>query len=599
MWLWDHPVVREIYMQWGSQVGKTILTYALISHTADNRPGPAFIAITSEDKLRDFFMKIYPMLENCKRVEPLLLPKQQRRFPVIDLRDMLVYGAWSGSVSRLGDVSARYLFMVELDKWDTDVSREADPEYLAGERRKAWPNYKILKDSTPTIRGQSRIERNLQNADVVLKYHVPCPHCREYQALKMGNGKRGEGGVMYDRVKDGKVDYELARRTAYYECVHCQGRIENHHRRMMLRGGVWAPEGHEIPPDCKSLVLWGKGGPVPWIGTHLSSLYSPLLDWPTIAVEYLRAQGSPKSLQNFINGWLAKTWSPSQNVPNWKKFGRTHESQYKIGVVPEDARVLTAGVDIHGKRWGNYYVILAILPGPIYHVVQTGVVDEPRENEFLRLAGVADVILADTFSKENGEAVSVRVALFDSGYNTGDVYRVCDSWGPRALPVKGIEGRAGAPVPLRLSDRDQKYDVRRGLKKRRRHLRGGRSMHLYDRTFWHAEINTILQRPYGEPYSLSLHAKPSRDYLRGICNVYPLAQKDNRGMEKMVWTVDDEEYGSHFRDATIYALAGAYKLKIYNLKKGARPPSRRKAAPPLPTPRDDGGRQRFRELDRR
>lgn len=553
-------MVRELYLCHGAQAGKTVISLACIAHAAANDPSPAFLCGPDEVFLKKFYKdKLYPILELCKDTRDLLLPSKFQLFPTIDIGEMLVHGAYSGSATRMGDVSARYGFYLELDKWDDSASREADPEYLAGERRKSWPNYKILKEGTPTDE-TSRIMRNLDEAGAVLYYHVPCPHCKKYQRLKMGTGERGEGGVMFDRDEQGRKDPDLARKTAHYECEHCGGEIRNRHRRKMLRSGVWAPEGHEIPADCKSLVLWGKNGPQRRVGTQLSSLYSPLLTWGDVAEAFVLAQKSPKALQNFVNGWLAEVFKQKKDVPDWRKFRDTHSRPEGFAVVPEWAHVLVAGTDIHKAR--NHLVVTAWGPGPMCQAIYSAKITEPIHDVQDRVDSTFGNALGREFFKESGAALTVRLLMADSGYKTREVYRACDNWGARATPIREATRRTGAPAPFQLSPREA--DKKFGKKHQRPKFkpRGGRGLLIIDGDFWASELNSMLTKDPDEYGSMLIHDKADEDFVRAVCNVYPSLKKDKRGRERIEWRVDDDTYKDHYFDALSYCVLGAEVLGI-------------------------------------
>ncbi|MDP1108797.1 phage terminase large subunit family protein, partial [Klebsiella pneumoniae] len=55
--------------------------------------------------------------------------------------------------------------------------------------------------STPTVKGESRIEKSYANSDQ-RKYFVPCPHCGEYQVLEWG-GPDTPYGMKWDKDESG------------------------------------------------------------------------------------------------------------------------------------------------------------------------------------------------------------------------------------------------------------------------------------------------------------------------------------------------------------------------------------------------------------
>jgi hypothetical protein len=81
-------------------------------------------------------------------------------------------------------MSARFLFLDEIDAYPGDVEGEGDPIALAEARARTFGwRRKILLVSTPTIAGLSRIEREYLATDQ-RRYFVPCPHCGHRQHLR-------------------------------------------------------------------------------------------------------------------------------------------------------------------------------------------------------------------------------------------------------------------------------------------------------------------------------------------------------------------------------------------------------------------------------
>jgi len=184
---WCDPYIEQIALEWASQLGKTTLIACLALYVADQDPGPMLLASSVQSSVKELVsLRLYPMLEACDRTRDLLPPKHLQDDYLVSLTTMLIYTGWSGSATRMGEKSIRYVMMTELDKWAIRASLEADPEHLAGERRKAFPNFKILKESTPTIEGLSRIHSAYQASDR-RRFHVPCPKCGAYQVLDRAN----------------------------------------------------------------------------------------------------------------------------------------------------------------------------------------------------------------------------------------------------------------------------------------------------------------------------------------------------------------------------------------------------------------------------
>ena len=138
---------------------------------------------------------------------------------------IVVTGA--NSAVGLRSMPVRYLFLDEIDAYPGDADGEGDPVNLAIQRTSTFSRRKVLLVSTPTIQGLSRIEHEFE-ASNKQHYWVPCPHCKELQILKWP-----------------QIKWDDDPEKAYYECIHCQGKIEHHQKTWMLEHGYWKAENPE------------------------------------------------------------------------------------------------------------------------------------------------------------------------------------------------------------------------------------------------------------------------------------------------------------------------------------------------------------------
>jgi len=365
-----------------------------------------------------------------------LRPKGRRRRHCIDFTACQAFVAWSRSVSTLADKEVEFGHANEIDKWEQPGSasgnaKEADPLKLFLDRFKNRPHHKIILESTPTVKGKSRIETG-RLSSTNCYYHVPCPHCNKYQRLLMDNLK-------WEHLDNGRSDRDLARRTAKYHCQHCNAEISDNERILMVRMGVWCPEGCEIKHDVAMEVAianmqpdsphkWDGWATAPWItgtplrngpdaGYSLSSLYATSLSWGDIAAEFVVSKSKPQDLRNFINSWLAETWEAVQRKTTWEQLGeRIVDRDIQREVVPEWASIITCGIDRQDDRfpwvvdaWGPNYQCATISYGEAYSF------DEIMEKVVNRTWQHAD----------GGPQLRMAFGLFDSGFRPDGVYEFC------------------------------------------------------------------------------------------------------------------------------------------------------------------------------
>lgn len=430
--------VSVVALQWGAQLGKTTIGLVLVGYVIAHAPGPMlFVQPNVELVRRTSEQRIRPMIEDVpvlrERVRPVRSRDsgntvQGKRFPGGELR---MVGA--ESAVGLRSMSARYLFLDEVDGYPIDVQDEGDPIELAEARTATFGDRaRELITSTPTSAGASRIETAFLDGDRRY-YHVPCPFCGEFQPL------------VFERLKWEKNRPDTAR----YECVRCHTLIPEARKTEMLAAGRWVPTNPEATPGVRSY--------------HLSSLYSPVgwRSWGKIAALFLKAKGNRERLKAFTNTNLAETFRESAETPDWEVLFNRRE-QYQVGTVPAGGLILTAGVDVQRDRLEYEVVAWGPNGGESWSVAYVVLDGDTSERE---VWNGLDRLLDQTFPHASGARLPVARIGIDVGYNPGPV---ADWWRRkrtlRVIPMKG-EDRAptiiGAPRRVDVNRKGKK--IRRGL----------------------------------------------------------------------------------------------------------------------------------------
>jgi phage terminase large subunit GpA-like protein len=440
-----------IWLQWASRLGKTFLGQVATMKLADTDPCPMMFASVDEKLATEVTARTYKMLELCRPMRDRLLPKNRRRQNFVDLRDCRMSVAWARSVSTLADKPVKFGLANEVDKWEqASTSTEADPLKLFSDRFKQFPIYKRIIESTPAMKSSSRVERG-RLGSTNCQFWVPCPHCSEYQVLSMAH-------LVWDKTDAGKSDKTLALNTARYVCPHCKGAILDNHRGAMMRSGVWCPEGCTVDSEWakECAKAWRENGAPhwqgwkdsPWIkgtpardgrdaGYQLSSLYALARTWGEIAEEWVGCQKSPQNLRNFINQWLAETWSTKENQDTWEQLGQRITINVPRYSVPADCHLITLGGDIQNDR--VVYAVEAWGEGNRSHTVDYGELEQLTD----MLA-----ILQRPYHREGGGSLYISLSLVDSGYHPKDVYNFCKmaaAAGHKIWPCKGSSTALNAP----------------------------------------------------------------------------------------------------------------------------------------------------------
>ncbi len=328
--------------------------------------------------------------------------------------------------------SKRVLCRDELDgappQLRTGEGNWVDVSYV---RTNAWNDRrKVFDVSTPTIAGESIIEREYERGDK-RKFLVPCPHCGAFQELREGT----------DGTQHGlKADTEAGRLvTVYYACEHCREPIYNHHKNYMLPNGYWEPTA-----ISESKVLRSY---------HISSLYSPvgMLSWEEYYHAWKRAidSGSPDDMRSFANLYRGKPFRDSGARPKLENVIELRGG-YREGTVPDGVLFLTCAVDVqrgsgrnkknpprlefevcgHGAAFRTWSILYRRFEGEVADPFSGAWADF---REFVQEGGLS-------FERSSDKRVfDVPIIFVDSGdgATTGVVYRFTSGW-RGAYPSKGF-----------------------------------------------------------------------------------------------------------------------------------------------------------------
>lgn len=578
----DDTRTLKIWLQFGSRLGKTFWCQAAMLCYAAVAPCPMMFASGTEKLATEVVQRTYGMLAHCPPLKLQLRPENRRRRAQIDLDDCRIYVGWSRSVSTLADKPARIGHGNEIDKWVHPANaNEADPLKLFEERGKEFTRSKFLLESTPSVKGESRIERG-RLGSTNCQYHVPCYHCHRYQRLRMGTAEE-PGGLVWDHLSSGRSDKDLADRTARYVCEHCAAELLDQHRAWMLRRGVWAPDGCTVKDDValaiadqvatvrrdRSIVPaaggdgaelfddlpyhWRGWSHAEWIegqpvrdgrdaGYQLSSLNAVGYTWGKIAAEFVASKDSPEDLRNFINGWLADTWEIYRRKATWQQIGeRLIDEATPRGVVPLWASLLTVGIDHQTAggldRWP--FVVKAWGPGDRHATILYG--------EAYSLADLQKATFGCDFPHADGGApLRPVMTLADSGNRTKDMYAFC---------VESL--RAGFQVwPCKGSNRplDTEYSI--ATLGRDTALPGMKLIHvdtLRTQAWMDRALHVVQPGDEGQFSIYDADVQEHQDYLEQLLNDGAITRLDPLRNEQQVFRRINTSIPNDFRDGERYA----------------------------------------------
>lgn len=335
---------QEVVIMAASQVLKTEVLLNWVFESIDQDPGPMLIVQPTEKAVKDFV---------SQRLEPAIdmMPRIRAKIPNARKRDSgnkiteknfpggVLYLGWSNSPSELASKPIKKLALDEVDRYPISLKDEGSPVKLAEQRTANFPRRKILKTSTPKVRGASVITDEYESSSMA-QYWVPCPHCLEMQVLQFEK-------LRWKKTKDDQGKTHHWPDTAVYVCEHCGAEIEEHYKPAMLAGGQWR---HRHPGRAKR-------------GYHINGLYSPVglgFTWAERAQKFIEAKNDPVKLQTFVNLHLGEPFEDHSDAVQASALQQRGEA-YPLRTVLPGYLVLTLGVDVqragyfalHLVAWGR------------------------------------------------------------------------------------------------------------------------------------------------------------------------------------------------------------------------------------------------------
>lgn len=458
------PLIEQIVLCFGAQLGKTETELNMIGYALDQTQSPVMMVYPT-DAIAKFASdkRVQPMIKSVKSISDNF--DENSKLLELDFNNgnyMVLVGA--NSPSSLSSRSIKYLFFDEIDKYPAFSGKEADPIKLAKERTKTFVDKKIVMVSTPTVES-GNIWQALMNANERRQYYVPCPHCGVSQTLKFKQIK------WPDEHND---NADMIRDTAYYECEHCGEHIYDKHKMEMLRHGEWRAANK---PQSK----------VRSISYHLSSIYSPWVTFGDVAYEFKNSKDTPASLMNFINSWLAEPWRSAKT----KSTQALHftESTYDRGVVPDKATLLIASVDVQLDHF--WWEVRAYAPGVKSYLIDYGQASTWDDLE--------EIIVNREYPTEYGEPRQVMKAGIDSGFRTDEVYQFCARFPEICIPLKGSSNHKTLTAPYSMSS------VEKGVI-------GGLKLYVLNTDYWKDFIFARMVRPTDEVGTIHLFKDCPQEY---------------------------------------------------------------------------------------
>lgn len=426
------PAVETVSVIKSARVGYTKILDHVVGYFMHQDPSPILAVQPRVEDAEDYSKtEIVPMLRDTPVLAELAGDSKAKDSNQTILKKILKNGSsitfvGANSPGGFRRITARVILFDEVDGYPTGgAGAEGDQISLGVKRSETFWNRKIVIGSTPTVKGYSRIEKAFVEGDQ-RRYHVPCPHCGEYQVLEWG-GPDTPHGMKWDKDENGMALPD----TVYYVCKENGCVIKDEDKPEMVAAGRWIAA--QPFKRHASFHIWAG-----------YSLF-PNASWRNLVAEWLRVKDDPLLRQTFINLVLGEPYEDrGDKALNENRLAARGEVW--PAEVPQGVAVVTVGVDTQDDRfevevvgWGANEESWSI----DYEVIEG---DMETPDPWNRL----DAHLKRVWRGADGRGFDVMAACIDSGgHHTQKVYDFAkERLGRRVWAIKGESAIGGKRSPV-------------------------------------------------------------------------------------------------------------------------------------------------------
>ena len=407
-----------------AQTLKTELLLNLVGYYIHGDPAPILMVQPTVEMAESVSKdRIAPMIRDTPVLTPLFETKSR------DSSDTIRHKSFPGGRLNIAGANApaelasrpiRVILADEVDRYPASAGREGDPVGLAEKRTTTFANRLIVLVSTPTIKGESRIEASFLEGDQ-RRYHVACPHCGVRQHLVWAGVRWPEGEPEKAQYHCNTESHDPS--TGEFGCGQAWSEVE---RLEAIDHGEW----------IASAPFRGHAS------FHANQISSKRVPLARIAKEFVEAKGSPERLKQFVNTVLASTWEQGGERADPDSLFQRRED-YSHDPLPAEVGIITAGVDIQGNRaeveivgWGAFNESYSLQ----YEVIN----GDPTSPTFWENL---DEVLLREYNHPSGIRLKIDTTCVDSGYETTRVYDFCRPRAARRVfAIKGPSNSVNRPI---------------------------------------------------------------------------------------------------------------------------------------------------------
>lgn len=411
----NDPACEEVVIMSSAQVGKTELILNTIGYYVDYDPAPILVVQPTLDMAQAFSKdRLAPMIRDTPALTDKVKDSKSRDSGNTILHKKFPGGhitmAGANSPASLASRPIRIVLMDETDRYPASAGGEGNPIKLAEKRTNTFWNRKKIKVSTPTIKGESQIEKEFLSGSQE-EWCVPCPCCGRFQPYEWG-----------------RIHFS----DATMECSFCGEHISEMDWKQQT--GKYIAKF----PDRRRKRSF-----------HLNELASPWKHWEEIIRDFqeankeLKENGDINKMKTFINTSLGETWEErGKSADDDSLLSRRERYEAEI---PDGVLLLTAGVDVQDDRfeveitgWGRGYESWGIRYEKIFG-------DLEKDETWDRLEEYLDRELYFA----SGTSLLLACTCIDTGgHFTTQCYKWLKKMERKGKRIYGIKGMGGPGIPL-------------------------------------------------------------------------------------------------------------------------------------------------------
>jgi phage terminase large subunit GpA-like protein len=365
----DRSVSEYIWML-GSQLGKTLSILIIICFFVKARPKKILVVYPKLDDARDWMRdKLIPMVDESPTMRGIIKEPRDYKSKSRDLNRKFpgggIVAVGSISTSSLRRLSAGVVIQDEIDDFET--TGQGDSMELADLRAATFTNRFLLKSSTPTNAGESRVDSKFQASDQQ-HYFLPCLCCGEFFALELKHLKFSFSQVELDRFtqpgfepknftwNDSAKEIRAPEKTIIV-CEHCHRGWSDQDRIAAIRSGH---------PNNPPVIVAGRELRAHWMATAASTRirgrrlpgFYRLIGKPQDCTSYLHwfadlfltaKRGGMEKLRVWTNTFDARVFEIPAESLDWNPIHRRSED-YSAAEMPPQVVLVVGGVDLQQDR---------------------------------------------------------------------------------------------------------------------------------------------------------------------------------------------------------------------------------------------------------